>query len=236
MKYITGSGYFSKPNSGLEWFYNLWWENVHKYSNPDRVFILAMGGCRIPAASGSWIELDGDLGHVHEILNKLRPFPYCGNGIALCILALIAYCNESDFVYHEQDALAFGPYVEKMYEELGDGGMIMGKQKCQPVANSITLMRHSFIPEFVSWYLTSAAEDTPGTIGEHKFGRWAESNNKIRFYSFGCDRDRPIPMDDPIFYAQKFNRQELLELKTRGLITFDDFPEGTEMFSNNPVL
>jgi hypothetical protein len=236
MKYITGTGYFAKPNSGAEWFYRLWWDNIHKYSKPERVFVVGMGGCSIPAAPGSWVEIDGDLGHVHDILNRIKPYPYCACGVALCILALIAYSNECDFVYHEQDALAFGPYVEKMYEEIGDGQLIMGKQRGQPVANSIMLVKHSFLLEFVTSWLTSEPETSPDNIGEHKFGRWAERNNKLRFYSFGYDRDRPFNVDDPVWHAQKFNKEELELLKSKGLVDFDSIPDSISRFSNCPEL
>ena len=206
---------------------------MYKYSRPERVVIFAMGGHILENVPGDWIKVNGNLGHMSEILNHSKPYPYCGNGIAIAMLALLAYSEECDFVYHEQDLLAFGPAVQKMYDEIGDAGLIMGRQKSQPCANSFFMVRHFFIPRFVSWYLTSEPETSPETICEHKYARWQEANPKeIAYYSFGYDRDRPFNADDPVWCAQKFNAEELQLLKEKGLVNFDSIPEGVARFSN----
>jgi len=233
LNYLLGSGYFSQPNSGSEWFFKLWWDNIHKYSTPKRVVIFSMGGHSLKYAPGDWFTVSGNLGNVGELLSKSKPYPYVGNGVAVCALALMAYSEEMDFVYHEQDLLAFGHVVETMYKECEGAGMIIGRQKSQPCANSLMLVKHHFIPSFVSWYMSSEAECDPENISEHKFARWQEKvPNEIRYYSFGYDRDRPFNIDDPVWYAQKFSVEELLLLKEKGLISFDSIPDNVKRFSN----
>lgn len=232
--YVIGCGYFARQNRGAEWFFDLWLQNTLKYCQPKKIFVVAAGGQKLDGKPVDWITVDGDLGGCGDILNHAKPYPYCGNGPAVCVSALLAYLNESDYVYKEQDALCFGPWVEKMYEEIGDGGFIMGKDNpLMPCANSVFLIKHSFIPAFVSWYMSSEPEDKPDTIGEHKFARWRDANRKqVRDFSFGYDRMRPLNISDPVFYAQKLTADELKGLKEAGLIEFESLPEGIGKFTN----
>jgi len=61
MSYSIVSGYHCRPNSGLDWFYPIWWANTLKdQPKANKVFVIAMSGCRIPGAPGDWIHLDAD--------------------------------------------------------------------------------------------------------------------------------------------------------------------------------
>jgi hypothetical protein len=221
MKYLIGTGYHAKPNDAAdrEKFFKLWWENTMRFAKPERVVVLASGGNSIPYAPGQWIPLAGDLGHVSDLVSGAKPFAFCGWSISICLLALAAYFDECDFIFKEQDALAFGPWIERIYYELGDRNVLFGSAKCMPAVQSIFFVRHSFIPRFVELYLGTGDERKSDNLGEFKFARLErEHPQDFGRFSFGVDRDRPIPYDSKVFYAQQLSQQELEELRQRELI------------------
>lgn len=183
------------------------------------VFILSSGGCQVPDAKGQWITLKGDLGHTHDLSNGRKPYDWCGWSMTIASLALLAYANETDFIHKEQDCLAFGPWVERMYSEIGTHGCIFGTGTLMPAFQSLFLVKHDFIPEFVRIYLGTGSEKLKENEGEQKFARMKEQYPDLFcHYSFGCDRDRPIPYDAEVFYCQHLNGEELHELRRRDLI------------------
>lgn len=234
-KFIIGTGYFDRPGKGwASWFWPIWYRNTIQHSDPERLIVLASGGYNIIENNlAEWIVLDGDLGHCGDILNGSKKFKFSSHVPTVCALALLAYVNECDFILKEQDLLAFGPWVDKIYEESGEHGIMIGRQTCMPCANSLMLVKHSFIPDYVATVMAGPPETEESALAEHRMAYWANIEpSRVGFFSFGCDRDRPIPYDDPVFYCQKMSRDEMLELRTRGLIHFDSLPDGVERFSN----
>lgn len=204
-----------------------------KYSAPERVVIISSGSQTVSVPKGDWIVMAGDLGHVGDILSGKKPYRFAAHGPITCTLALLAYVNECDFIMKEQDLLAFGPWVDRMYEEAGDHGIMIGRQQSMPVANSLALVKHWAIPEFVQHMISGPIENTDAALGEHRMKAWAEAEpTKVGFYSFGVDRDRPLPIDDPIWYAQKFTATELKAVADKGLIDITGMPE-IERFTND---
>lgn len=217
MKYLLGTGRH-KVNS--EW-HAIWQDN-----RPD---IKPFGWACIEVGANYWFTqpnttfLSGNLGHVGDLLNGSKPYDFCGWSSGVLALAMIAYSNESDFLYKEQDCLAFGPWVEQMYADMGDGDMVFGRKMqgppYMPCAQSLFLVRHSFIPHFVGQYLYMGSDKIETNLPEHKFQKLEDNNpGRIRRLSFGYDRERPINFDDKVWYAQKFTHQELEELKKRKLV------------------
>lgn len=199
--------------------FDMWWKNTMKYASPKRVVVTAAAGQSIPEAPGDWIRLDGDLGHVHDLQAGRKDFHFCGWTISLCTLALIAYADECDFIYKEQDCFAFGPWVDQMKAEIGSAGIIFGSARCMPAVQSLVYMKHEFLPEFVKFYLGTGDERKKENEGEQKFVQMERDlPGKCARYSFGVDRDRPITYDAPVFYAQQICGEELAELRKRGLL------------------
>jgi hypothetical protein len=231
MKYLLGTGYHcnagdkgNAKTAGLSApeFFPIWWENTI-FCGAKRIVVLATGNGPRPKTMmgqiGRWIDLDGDLGHTHDLNTGQKPYHWCGWSIALVTLALIAYADECDYVFKESDVLAFGPWVERMYAEIGDYGMVFGKARCMPAVQSVLLCKHEFIPQFVRIYLGTGSEQEKRNEGELKFARMEKEHPHLfgRF-SFGVDRDRPLPYNDEVWYAQHLTEAELAELKRRGLI------------------
>ena len=226
-KFTVGSGFYCKPDQTFDKFFPIWWDNLHRYAEPKEVIILAAGtGPRPVNKRGKWIELPGDLGHVHDLNgsnpNVRKPYHWCGWSISFVTLALLAYANESDFLYVEQDVLAFGPYVDRMYQEIGGAGMIFGRAKCMPAVQSLVLCKFEFIPEFVRLFMGTGSEQLKKNEGELKFLKLEQDNpGKFARYSFGFDRDRPFNLKEPIFYLQHIMPDEMRQLVKAGLLPKD---------------
>lgn len=227
-RYSIGSGYFCRTDA-QRWFYKIWEDNTFKYASPESVFIVGGGG-QLPdsptlKAKNSIISINGDIGHVGQLLSGEKPYEFSGWSITICILALCAYYNETDFIFKEQDTLCFGAWVDKMYDEIGERNVIFGKNKLMGCAQSIFLVKHQFIPRFVSLYLNTGGERDRNNLGEHKFmGLLNQFPNDFAQFSFGYDRDRPFDVTDSVFYVQKLTASELNELKSAGLVSFDGDP------------
>lgn len=240
-KYILGTGYYSandERGKAMPWLFDLWLTNTRQYTKPTAIYVLANGTGPIPPWVENqedviWIDLFGNLGHCGDLLNGLKPHQFAGGSIGWLALAMLAYMSESDLLYKEQDALAFGDYVNEMYEALGDRGCVFGTSRKMGAATSLVLIRHKFIPEVVRLYLGTAPENAPDQMIEGKMGRLHQEHPDLfTRYSFGVDRDRPFDVNAPVWYGQKFTPEELLQLRDAGLINFRDMPHVSGTFSN----
>lgn len=219
---FVGSGYFDTPGKHCAEFFRTWYANTAKIIPASDIHILSVGRSEPASDFGIWIELEGNLGHTHDLTNGRKPYEWCGWSMGFFTLAMLAYCNESDFCYKEQDCLAFGPWLDRMYSDLGNKNCVFGDSKhrdTQACAQSLVLVRHYFIPEFVRLYLGTGDERIKENECELKFAR-LEKEHPDHFcrLSFGVDRDRPLPFDAEVWYAQHFTESEMLELIGRRLI------------------
>lgn len=217
-KYWIGTGHHVSPHYDTAEFRKIWKRNTLKYASPERIMTIESASSPI-VGSQDWIALRGDIGSLDEIYGDIKPYPYPGSFVAVCTLALLAYQDESDFIFKEQDCLAFGKWPEQLYADLGASGMVIGRAVAMPCAVSLILMKHWFIPTFVSWYLSSPSEKCEENLIEHKMARWQQQQpDLIKYNTFGYDRDRPFNADDPVWYGQKFTRDDLAFLANKGLI------------------
>jgi len=241
-KFIIGSGFYHRPQQGdwAQWLFKLWLENTRQVCPYQDIYVLASGGC-LPAnlAPFNFIGVNGNLGHIHNLLpgkaDVQLPYSYCSWTATVLALAMIAYNDCRDLIFKEQDCLCFGPWVSALYDQLGDRAMIFGKSKHMACAQSLFLVEHSYIPHFVRHYLEFPDDRHIDWLGEAKFMHMADVNpHNVCQFDFGCDRDRPIPWDDPVFYFQKARPDELLEAQARGLLTLPpNMPQDVKVFTND---
>jgi len=169
VKYIIGSGYYKDPDFAREWY-----NNIRKYARPfpDHVCVISIAGNTLPfiGHSLSEVTLNGNVGHVGDLING-KDRSICGWSASVSALAMIAYCNETDFVYQENDCLAFGDYIGRLYQDMGEGDMAFGhKQESEPYmecSQSLFVVRHGFIPTFVSELLSMGDERRTDSDGKH---------------------------------------------------------------------
>lgn len=226
MRYLLGSGYVEKTDWQRE-FMPVWLANIQKASPaPSRIVVISNMGSSLPVSSGilDEIMLDGNLGHFMDLLNGNKTHQMSGWMGSIVALALIAYCDESDFVYFEQDCLAFGPWLTKLYESLGDRGVIFGrKHQSAPwmsCSQSLFIVRHSYIPKFVRLILEQPPQNTSENLGEHIFVRLMEQfPAEWNQFDWGPgDRERPLDLGREVFYGQQWSREEVEDLRNRGLL------------------
>jgi hypothetical protein len=233
-QYLIFSGYHYFP--GAEWFHKLWYKNLFRSAKPDKVVTIgpqfSPGGAEFKT-EGTWIEPTGDLGSCGQLLRREKQNSLTAVSATWMLGLWYAYMCERDAIYVEQDVLVFGHWIERMYGELDKKAAIFGTAKTHGIATSLFLIRHAFIPAFVMHYLQEGPEDHANRIPELKVARieqrWPDCFAR---YSFPYDTDRPIDPKMQVWFAQKFTRQELLDLEVAGLIDCKDMPEGVELFSN----
>ena len=229
MKYTLGTGFHD--HGGQECYRNearRWFVNTRRFTNPVQTVVVSQGASIWPNEAREGVEvlsLNGDVGYVQDLIQRRKPHHFNGGECAIMTLALIAYTNETDLLFQEQDCLAFGPFVERMYSDLGSGGIVHGPEMRQHrgfIGFSLFLIRHSFIPEFVRYYLGTESGASEVSL-ETKILRMDNSDpSNWKPLSFGYDRERPINFDDPVFYFQpvvdRHNPPELVALRVKGLL------------------
>jgi len=235
MNYLLGSGYYTNSEFAITWLKRICDSARPK---PEKIVIVSVGGERFPKVcfegfTPNWrdyfseVNLAGNLGHVGDLL-KGKDRDFCGWSAAVITLAMIAYTAELDFIFCESDTLAFGPWVEKLYSDMNDADMVFGgKMESEPFmacAQGLFLIRHRFIPTFVSKYIQMGSDSRlydgkSDNLPEDKFHRLREAMpDKIKTLSFGVDRQRPLPIDSPVWYAQHFTPEELTLMQEKGLL------------------
>jgi hypothetical protein len=254
--FIVVSGYAEKPGRGQAWFARVWERNLRQglTTGCKKIIVIASGGAKIKrtffgklrglalldlmicraCVPMQVIELDGDLGGGVSIIDHHNEAVMCGCAAAWLAGMMLAYIERTDAIWFEQDILAFGPWVERMYADLGGKQIVFGEGQPNEASTSLFLIKWKFIPAFIQLYLAEGPEDSTGRIPELKFKRIRERYPELcATLSFGVDRRRPLPYDDPVWYAHKLTPAELTELKTRKLITCGDIPQDVVRYSNH---
>ena len=218
MKYIIYTGYVKDvtPSNyagrNAQDFFNIWYSNTRKYTNaPIHIF-----GPHIPVLDNTEniksIAEYQNLGHVGQYINGTKQGIWCGWTAGVVYGMVDAYIRNVDFIYKEQDCLAFGNYIDKMYSEIEDGGIIMGNYSLLPCAQSLFLVKRNYIPEVIKFL---ANDEDRHVLPEDKFNKIP---NQKRL-SFGYDRDRPFYVEDEIFYIQQISMADMDTLVNTKLIT-----------------
>lgn len=235
-RYLIGTGYVANaktPISASE-FYDVWLANTLK-AHPSQIFVVGANGDKPSAPHGYVTKGEitqfynglGDLGHIRDKHEGRTNFPFTGWAGAMMLAAFAAYNECLDFIYKEQDCLAFGNWVEQLYNDMGDGSAVLGKGLKPPhnqlqSSQSLFLVRHEAIPCFVSLYIAAGEDQAQGpTTGENKFKRMIEAHPthyKVQSGHWNMDRDRPLPYHQGTWAAQQITSKEFHIMKGLGLI------------------
>lgn len=227
--YTLIAGYHrNRDDTRYDTFFQTWLTNVCRLTpQPQRIIIIADSGARPPLSDCHWdirvpitvINLFGNLGCCHDLLVGNKPHHFSGwTGVVLAG-AMLAYTNETDMVFYEEDVISVGDVIGQMDKEIGEASVIFGNTAGMPCAQSLFRVRHEYLPEFARLFLSQGRQEFPEYLGENIFER-LETQHPIAWkrFSFGYDRTRPINYDDKVWYAQHWKPEELAELKKRGMI------------------
>lgn len=232
MKYTIGTGYCpsSKTPIPARDFFSLWYFNTLKHANAQRIVVVGSQGAKAPesleAEHDLFIPIKGDLGHIRHISDGTKSSDWSGWAGGMMLAAMVAYNDETDFIYKEQDCFAWGDWVQQLYDDMGDGQAVVGRPLAPPhhklkSSQSLFLVRHAYIWQFVRDYLMEGADNNTTNHGETKFYRMLQKKPKeIRVQSgtWNLDRDRPLTFDRSLWAAQQITPTELSELQSRNLL------------------
>lgn len=232
-QYLIFSGYHYFP--GADWFHGIWYNNLFRSAKPDKIVVIGDPYAPAPFQKrGVWVEPTGDLGGCGQLLRREKQ-SYLAGVSAMWIMGLMyAYMCERDAIYVEQDALVFGHWIERLYGELGDKGLIFGTARTHGIATSLFLIRHDAIPSFIQHYIDEGPEDHVNRIPEMKVARiearWPEC---VARHTMPFDTDRPLDLKrtDP-WYVQKLTPDELMDMHGEGLVDTSNMPHDVKLFSN----
>lgn len=231
-RYLLGSGFYNgtsvsdNPVDPYD-FAEIWRVNNIRFCDPQPEMTLILGDDPYDGREFDivGVPLLGNLGHIRDKHEGRKKHLLVGWSGVMLALAMTAYCSELDFIYKEQDCLAFGPWVEKLYRDCGDAKMVFGLPlKAHPkikATQSLFLVKHEFIPEFVRMYI-SLGDESNSNFPENKFVSIEAAHPLLaKRMSFGVDRDRPIPFHlgiDKPWYCQQWTGQELEQAKKLNLL------------------
>jgi hypothetical protein len=225
MSYVIGSGYIGSSMAHNQ-FFDIWCRNIMKNPdlNPSKI-VVCCSKDQAPTSCPHFVQLirvSGNLGHICRDSSQRHQLE--GWACDVMITALIAYNDESDFLFIEQDCLAFGPFASTLQKECGEEGMIFGSNSWMPSAQSLFYVRHAFIPDFVHKYLGKKIADRK-IGGEDAFSQMQnEFGARVKRMSFGFDRDRPpggfssMTNEPAPWYVQQISLAEIKQLRDCGLI------------------
>lgn len=211
MTYVIATGY-----TGNREFLDLWLANTRRYTCPVRIVIIAAAPLE-PLDGVCVIPVD-NLGHVHDMPANRRIGGWSAGFMLGC---LYAYHHNADLIYKEGDCLAFGPWVDQLYREIGHFGAIMGRKNKGPgidsfYGQSLCLIRYDCLLDFLAAYVTQKESDKT-LLPERKFEAIVKQGIMTHM-SFGYDRTKPFNTEDPVFYTQQLSCEEIRLLQQKGLL------------------
>lgn len=222
--YVIGTGYCNDcPANQVQ--FRRWLANTTRYAAPKRIYVIDAADVVVPPYTllaappqVTWVPVE-NLGHIGD---KEVPPQQLLRGWSAGVLtgALLAYHCHADFIYKEQDTLAFGPWVQRMYQDLGDGDAVFGRLNTDPElrtlrAQSLFLVRQHAIPTFIRLYLDCSGPDHV-FLPEHKFTDIFDYQELVtKELSFGYDRS-PGDLDVEVFYSQRLTPEQIDYLQKKG--------------------
>jgi hypothetical protein len=161
-----------------------------------------------------YCRIKRNLGHASTPFHQVAKTPLLGWSISWIIPALIAYSEGCDFVYKEQDCLAFGDWLPIVCQ----GRATFGQNSIMPCEQSLFYLRHDFILTFIRDFMCVPGHDAQIST-EDKFRKvMMNHGGDVKFHDLPGGRNRPVPDMTKPFYLQKITPEEMQALKTQGLI------------------
>lgn len=227
---VVGTGYV--PRKDADKFAALWHRQVIR-SLPDKhrekIFVIHHGEPDhnpLGSRAGVQVVRAKNLGHVHDLIGikdkpPTRPEQeLCGWSASVMLLAMLAYNCERDLLYVEQDCLLFGQVSKEIVAQAQREKRVMlfGSCKIMGAAQSLFWVKHEWLTRFVAGYLNLWPDNCKDRRPENKFEMLEKDHAGVGRFNFGVDRDRPLPWEAPVWYAQQWKPHELDEAKKRKLL------------------
>lgn len=204
MSLIIGSGYFKADQKCEDFFIQHWLPNTLMVKS-DKIFITNCASPQIKTGKNvEWLNLTRNPVHGKNLKENVQ---FAGWDLGFIHGALYAYSCKCDYIYKEQDCLAFGNWLEKMYKQCRGKQMVTGELWNHPkrdytIELSLILIKYDFIMPFLTQLFA-----IPGTANkmrpEKKFLIIRDNNPElIGTIDFGYGGNRPFECNE-CFYIQK---------------------------------
>lgn len=207
----------------VQFFYT--WDSIiaktfGDYIGSEDIYVIDNNSTRIPTHYHhiNWLTMKYNLGHAHD-LDKSNAHKLCGWSATFIQLCMIAYANNKDLIFIEQDCLAFGDIVNKIYgmnKEFLVGTEAFPGLKLE---QSLVYVKHSFLLQFIQDFLAINNPDGGNNSIRPEIKFWMiMQNHKERcgFLPFGYGRTRPKDYREETFYIQQINNKDIVELTKAG--------------------
>jgi len=236
MSYLISSGYWSgkgfrgQDGSDRADFFKIWLDNTFAYASPQKIIVVDSNSEILPPdpedlSKVEWIKLNHNFGHVFDMVGSGYQNKFGGWSVGFLVGAMMAYANNCDFIYKEQDCLCFGSWVESLYNDLEKFGkrMLIGRQSHPAVLieQSLVIIKHDFILDFIQKLISINKPDggEGRYVPEFKFYDLLCQNSEIGLMSMGYGRQKSFNFDEA-FYTQQPSVENLKLLVGKGLIPF----------------
>ncbi len=209
---LIGTGFYSNgdDHKAKVAFFDLWEWNTQRVS---RNIVVVDNSTKGFATGLRDVRIFNNLGHIADGDPNLR---LLGWSMSWIIPATIAYSDGCDFVYKEQDCLAFGDWLPEIRRP--SARMTFGTHKSMPCEQSLFWIQCEFIPEFISAYCGIPNPDA-ALLPEVKFAALEKEMQAIERFAMPCGRDRPMTLSkDKPWYVQKITEPEYQQLGNWGFI------------------
>lgn len=218
---LIGSGFYASFENHREAsrFFHLWQENtqleLHRSSAEiQSIVVVDNSALGLPDYfSNERVRIHRNLGHAGDPFPKIAGTPLLGWSISWIIPALAAYSEGCDFIYKEQDCLAFGDWLPMVRV----GRFSIGRNDNMPCEQSLFFIRHDAILEVVRLYLCITDHDAVMST-EEKFVRVMQAVSGAEFHSLTGGRNRPLPDSSKPFYLQRITNDEMQALQRAALL------------------
>jgi hypothetical protein len=148
-EYIIGTGYYRYHQEAEDFLRDIWMRNTVRYAEPERIIITNAASPSIKLGHRvHWLNLmsnpEPNRRHRIRLMQQNADCPaipggrflkFGGWSLGFIHGALYAYSCGRDYIYKEQDCLAFGNWVERMYrlQAEKDCGMLTGELRGHPM-------------------------------------------------------------------------------------------------------
>lgn len=231
-KYTIVKGYWAAEGEQYKAdFFDIWYHNTMKYCKPEAIYVLNVASKVIPREKydTKWIDFTFNLGHAHHLDKNDYPHKKIGGwSMSFMMGCLLAYSNDSDLIFKEQDCLGFNNWVAQLYADAKseDVSAVVGRQQDatgQILEQSCFLVKHELLLPFLVSYISVERNDGgPGFLRTEGKFRYVMDNflpGKIGHTTMGYGRARPDKFDkDENFYMQKIQPHEVKQLCELGLL------------------
>ncbi len=212
---IIGTGFYANPSTLREKaaFLRLWLANTRQPH--ERIIIFDNSATGIPEGifRGRVIRSTFNLGHCGDF--EANHHKFSGWSMSWILPAMVAYSDNCDFIYKEQDCLAFGDWLPVVR----GARVTFGSNEVMDCENSLFHIERDFIPDFVQAFMSIPQPDRTLVV-ESKFAMLEGMLGYVGRFSMGVGRNRPLPPDLRArpWYAQRLTHEELNRVATEGMI------------------